>query len=109
MPEGYEGTILKKTERTSKLSTRAANEQDTEDDDDDDDVKMHVVDKVARFDHVTIWDHEAVPDQLEDSHVKGVAEWIKFAGAVCFKMLNMSLTDTNNARSMTSRTSEVDL
>lgn len=47
-------------------------------------VETLIMDKTAGFDHVVVWDHEAVPG-AEDMYVKGVEEWIGFAEAVSLR------------------------
>lgn len=42
-----------------------------------------VMDEVAEFDSFTVWGHEALPDEKDSPFVRGVAEWVKFAEAVC--------------------------
>lgn len=86
MPEGHQGVIIKKTDRTS-ISKPDVEMDEEADELEDEKVEMGVVERVARFDCITVWNHEVVPHQLEDSHVKGVAEWIKFAGAVSFSFV----------------------
>ena len=36
-----------------------------------------------------IWDHEAAPEG-DDAFVKGVEEWVRFAGAVSLTLLALS-------------------
>lgn len=93
MPEGYQGVILKKTDRTSISKPDIETGEDA-DELEDEKVEMNVVEKVAGFDCITVWNHEVMPDQLEDSHVRGVAEWIKFAGAVSFSFESSGVYDS---------------
>lgn len=41
-----------------------------------------MLDEAGRFDNLTVWGHEVLPDAKDDPFSRGVAEWIKFAEAV---------------------------
>lgn len=45
------------------------------------------MDEVATFDGFTVWGHEALPDQKDNPFVRGLAEWVKFADAVCLELV----------------------
>jgi len=96
IPEGYEGVVLKKTGRTvvqrvgggsDEAQHRAGPMMEEEEEDEDegleDNEELQVVKQVAAFDHVVVWNHETLPDPLEDPYSKGITEWIGFADAVC--------------------------
>ena len=44
-------------------------------------VPVMVLEEAASFEEMAVWGHEAVPEP-DDPYVKGVEEWIAFAGAV---------------------------
>jgi ribonuclease H2 subunit C len=91
IPEGYEGVVLKKTGRSvvQRIGGSDGAGDDVgqtmvdEDDEADDNEEMQVVEQVAEFDHVVVWNHEVAPDPLEDPYTKGIEEWIGFSDAVC--------------------------
>lgn len=92
IPEGYEGVVLKKTGRSVVQRVGGGSDdgwaargdlEDEEEGDDEDNEEMQVVEQVAAFDHVVVWNHEVLPDPLEDPYSKGITEWIGFADAVC--------------------------
>ena len=94
IPEGYEGVVLKKTGRTVVQRVGGGSDEaqhgagpTMEDEDEDegleDNEELQVVEQVAAFDHVMVWNHEVFPDPLEDPYSKGITEWIGFADAVC--------------------------
>jgi ribonuclease H2 subunit C len=88
IPRGYEGVVLKKTDRSEVLA------EDMPVDDRDEENHMpvkegeearevlQVVEHVAGFNSITVWNHEILSDQLEDVYVRGVSEWTALAGAV---------------------------
>lgn len=48
--------------------------------------------QAASFDRFTVWGHESKPTDIEDSHIKGMQEWIQLAQAVsslCLASANM--------------------
>lgn len=98
VPEGYEGVILKKTDRTIILSTDdAAGDAAGEDADDLGDEtgeeaaeELQVAEQVASFNHITVWSHESLPDQNEDVYVRGLGEWIALAGAVSYALMHFN-------------------
>lgn len=99
VPEGYEGMVLKKTDRTMVLPTDiAAEEDDAVEDGDADEAReeaaeeLQIADRVATFKHITIWNHETLPDRDEDVHIKGLTEWISFAEAVSKSPLCWAMT-----------------
>lgn len=90
VPEGYQGVVLKKTDKALPQNGAAVADRlrrmEEEDDDDEEmemeqpiDVKM--MDQKAKFEEIVVWGHEMVP-QDDDVYVKGVEEWISFAEAV---------------------------
>jgi len=86
--------VLRKTGRSvvqrvsggSNEAGEAMEEQDDEEGDEDNE-ELQVVEQVAAFDHVVVWNHEVVLDPLEDPYSKGIEEWIGFADAVCLKVV----------------------
>ena len=103
LPPGYEGVILSKTDRVLTLlgPSRAEelrkmeerrlgygdDDEDVEEDDDDvmgssRQVDVRIMEELGRFDEVVVFGHEALPDEAEDVHVRGLREWIGFAEAV---------------------------
>jgi len=86
--------VLRKTGRSivqrvgggSNAVPEAMEEQDEEEGDEDNE-EMQVVEQVAAFDHVVVWNHEVLPDSLDDAYSKGIEEWIGFADAVCLKVV----------------------
>lgn len=99
VPEGYEGVVLQKTERTLSASSEkqagrgalAEQLRRMEEGDEDDEMdlvadvgqeaEVKVMETKGRFDEIVVWGHEMVPDE-EDVYVKGVEEWIGFAEAM---------------------------
>jgi len=90
LPEAYEGVVLKKTGRTvvqrmgggSDGADGEAGSLEDDEDETENNEELQVVEQVAAFDHVMVWNHEILPDPLEDPYSKGITEWIGFADAV---------------------------
>ncbi len=78
MPAGYRGVVVRK-----KVDEEEGNEggRRTGDVRDEEEEKVGVLEEVAAFEEIVVWDHEKVVGD-DDVFVKGMAEWIHFAGAV---------------------------
>ncbi|BCS30249.1 ribonuclease H2 subunit C [Aspergillus puulaauensis] len=77
IPEGYEGVVATHTDRempkvTDSESTNEEGEQDE---------PVKVLQKQATFGEYMVWGHETIP-AADDTFVKGVEEWVKFAEAM---------------------------
>lgn len=91
IPEGYEGTVLAKTDKLVQEKPNAAAQAAMEGDGDEEDTEMiarqevetKVMEQQGRFEEVVVWGHEAVPED-EDLYVKGMQEWVGFAEAVSY-------------------------
>jgi hypothetical protein len=49
------------------------------------------------FDHIMLWGHEALPDEVTDPYVRGIEEWIALAGQVCFPGLEGVQSDISRS------------
>lgn len=74
LPEGYEGVVLKKAEKTLPVKR--------EDEDGEEPVEVKIMEQKGKFEELVVWGHEALPDE-EDAYRKGIEEWVGFAEAVC--------------------------
>ena len=43
---------------------------------------MRVLERVASFKEVMVWGHDAIPDDGDDSYIRGIREWVGLAGVV---------------------------
>ncbi|KAL4786777.1 ribonuclease H2 non-catalytic subunit-domain-containing protein [Aspergillus varians] len=77
IPEGYEGVVAAHTDR--EIPTAASSESVNEEGERDEPVK--ILEKQATFSDYVVWGHETIP-AADDSFVKGVEEWVKFAEAM---------------------------
>ncbi|OJJ57875.1 hypothetical protein ASPSYDRAFT_90069 [Aspergillus sydowii CBS 593.65] len=77
IPEGYEGVVATHTDREMPKVTDS--EGTNEDGEPDEPVK--VLEKQATFGEYIVWGHETIP-AADDTFVKGVEEWVKFAEAI---------------------------
>jgi len=46
--------------------------------------QVQIMEQIASFDAVTLWEHDALPHTTENYFARGVAEWVSFAEAVSF-------------------------
>lgn len=76
--------MLEKTERRLPSNPELPAEEHSKDVDEEEEPEEETVlmQNTYGFDKITVWGHEAVPSDAEDSYVKGVEEWISFAQAV---------------------------
>jgi ribonuclease H2 subunit C len=80
LPKAYQGVVLQKTGR--KAIAKPVPGLEAEDADAPKEIDTMIMEQHATFSDVMVWDHEAVPGG-DDVYVKGMEEWIDFAGAVC--------------------------
>ncbi|KAJ5585451.1 Ribonuclease H2 subunit C [Penicillium hispanicum] len=77
IPDGYQGVVATPTDRTIPSSQRpGGNEEENADAEPEEPVK--VLETQGTFDEMIVWGHEILP-AADDSFVKGVEEWIRFA------------------------------
>jgi len=50
--------------------------------------EVQIMEQIASFDAVTLWEHDALPHATENYFARGVAEWVSFAEAVSFFFLS---------------------
>ncbi|KAL8812700.1 MAG: hypothetical protein Q9223_000500 [Gallowayella weberi] len=84
LPVGYRGVVVKKGAEGNEAQKKI--EEDLrrsrmEDDDGDPEDEIRVLEEVTQFDELMVWGHEAIAES-DDTFVKGVEEWVKFAGAM---------------------------
>ncbi|KAL4957997.1 ribonuclease H2 non-catalytic subunit-domain-containing protein [Aspergillus filifer] len=77
IPEGYEGVLATHSDREVPSTTN--NETMNEEDEQAEPVK--ILEKQATFGDYIVWGHETIP-AADDSFVKCVEEWVKFAEAM---------------------------
>lgn len=91
VPEGYQGVVLEKTDRSlpqdgATIADRLRRMEEEQDDEDmevdlEKPTEVKMMDPKAKFDGIVVWGHEMVPED-DDVYLKGVQEWIAFAEAV---------------------------
>ena len=55
--------------------------EDDEEAEEEADVK--IIEEQSEFDHIMLWGHETLPDEVADPYVRGIEEWIALAEQVC--------------------------
>ncbi|EPS31966.1 hypothetical protein PDE_06925 [Penicillium oxalicum 114-2] len=77
VPEGYQGVIATPTERTLPV-TQQSNSDSMGDGESEPEESVKILDAQGTFDEMMVWGHENLP-AADDTFVKGVEEWIRFA------------------------------
>ncbi|RLL99268.1 3'-5' exonuclease [Aspergillus turcosus] len=80
IPEGYQGIVVKPTERVLP-SKRRDTGHEAENIQIEQEEPIKVLEKQATFGDFMVWGHEEVP-AADDAFVKGVEEWLKMAEAL---------------------------
>ena len=78
LPKGFKGIVVSSTDRILPKETSLEEEED----EDMQSEEVKVLEEQATFDEVMVWGHEVVVEEA-DPYVRGVEEWIGFAGQVC--------------------------
>lgn len=81
MPEGYRGAVVLKTDRIIPTMDQT-NTEKIEDQDKNCETDVKILKEESEFDSITIWGHESVPEETEDTYIKGIQEWISFSNLV---------------------------
>jgi len=79
VPAGYKGVVAVSKDRI--LPRKKVAEEEDEGEEEEEVVETKVLEEVGTFDAVEVWGHEALVDE-GDPYVRGVEEWIGFAGAI---------------------------
>lgn len=90
MPVGYRGVVVRRKRLEGngvgvgdrRRGVECENDAGVEGGDEGNE-EMGVLEEVAAFEEVVVWDHEKVVED-DDGVVKGMEEWIRFAEAVSF-------------------------
>jgi ribonuclease H2 subunit C len=80
VPKGYRGVVLSSTDRIIPKSNPAGEDEEGEEGEEEAEVK--VMEEQSEFDHIMLWGHEALPDEVADPYVRGMEEWIALAEQV---------------------------
>ncbi|PMD62896.1 ribonuclease H1 small subunit [Hyaloscypha bicolor E] len=74
VPKGYRGAVVSTTDRVLPKSKPAVDDDEVEEVEEEVDVK--IMEEQSDFDHIMLWGHEALPDDVTDPYVRGIEEWI---------------------------------
>ncbi|KAH8792833.1 ribonuclease H2, subunit C [Hyaloscypha sp. PMI_1271] len=80
VPKGYRGAVVSTTDRILPKSTPPVGDDEVEEVEEEVDVK--IMEEQSDFDHIMLWGHEALPDEVTDPYVRGIEEWIALAGQI---------------------------
>ncbi|KAI0103204.1 ribonuclease H2, subunit C [Nemania sp. FL0031] len=84
LPDGYRGMVVEQTE--AKPDTSSNQELADEDvqviENPEDQLKVGAMKGKAAFDELVVWGHESTSDSTVDPYVRGMEEWIAFAGEI---------------------------
>ncbi|EDN98996.1 hypothetical protein SS1G_13856 [Sclerotinia sclerotiorum 1980 UF-70] len=90
VPEGWRGVVLKVGEEIMSREVNVEDERMGDGDEDEDeegdkgeekDVETKMVEEEGFFDDLTVWGHECLVDAAGDMVVRGIEEWMGWAGA----------------------------
>jgi len=59
-----------------------------EEEEEEEEEQVQIMEQIASFDAVTLWEHDALPHATENYFARGVGEWVSFAEAVSFFFLS---------------------
>ncbi|KAI8959206.1 ribonuclease H1 small subunit [Daldinia sp. FL1419] len=83
LPEGYYGSVV---EKSAPKKPQPSQEEMIEDlqiiEDPDDQLEVGAMQGKATFDEFVVWNHETLADSSEDPYLRGMEEWISFAGQI---------------------------
>ncbi|KAG4026001.1 hypothetical protein MFRU_046g00070 [Monilinia fructicola] len=91
VPEGWRGVVLRVGEEIMPRASRAEERRgedagmDVDGDEDEmeeEEMETKIVDEEATFDDLTVWGHECLVDANADMVVRGIEEWMDWAGAI---------------------------
>ncbi|KAI0134948.1 ribonuclease H1 small subunit [Daldinia grandis] len=83
LPEGYHGSVV---EKSAPKKPDPSCEEMVEDleiiEDPEDQLEVGAMQGRATFDEFVVWNHEALANSSEDPYLRGMEEWISFAGQI---------------------------
>lgn len=90
VPEGYQGISTCSSQHVYSRHVSDINSghvlQVTEEElprgDDGEEEKINIFKGLTAFDEITIWEHDATPDESTDGVIRAIEEWIGFANKV---------------------------
>jgi len=59
-----------------------------EEEEEEEEEQVQIMEQIASFDAVTLWEHDSLPHATENYFARGVGEWVSFAEAVSFSFLS---------------------
>lgn len=102
VPKGYRGVVISSTDRILPKTAPAIEDDDVVEIEEEADVK--IMEEQSEFDHIMLWGHEALPDEIADPYVRGIEEWISLAEQVCLPSLGGVQSDIARSILRTRRT-----
>ena len=111
LPDGYLGIMARRASteighifRAMEPTTQFAEPRCADENDDEDiDVEKTNWQSEEKFDKLTIWEHQAIPDEKQDQWIRAIEEWVAMADVVTSIWFNKSNArwlpqDTNHLR-----------
>jgi ribonuclease H2 subunit C len=102
VPKGYRGVVVSSTDRILPKTAPPIEDDDVVEIEEEVDVK--IMEEQSEFDHIMLWGHEALPDEIADPYIRGIEEWIALAEQVCFPSLGGVQSDIARSTPRTRRT-----
>ncbi|KAI1478766.1 hypothetical protein K445DRAFT_319279 [Daldinia sp. EC12] len=83
LPDGYYGSVV---EKSAPKKPEPSQEEMVEDleiiEDPEDQLQVGEMQGKATFDEFIVWNHETLANSSEDPYLRGMEEWISFAGQI---------------------------
>jgi ribonuclease H2 subunit C len=68
--------------RTQDTSRSQGEDEDEDAEDEEDEEETKITEQVATFDEVVVWEHGGKVDGEKDAYVRGLGEWVGWAGVM---------------------------
>jgi ribonuclease H2 subunit C len=88
LPENYTGAVLHVTDEmapqpakpTSHQQSHTEEDGDEEEEEGEEVVEVKIAKQIGTFDEIVIWEHGGTVDGERDGFVRGLGEWVEWAG-----------------------------
>ncbi|KAM3067226.1 hypothetical protein ACMFMG_005408 [Clarireedia jacksonii] len=82
LPEGYRGFVGKVGEAVLPVAKEERRGVEEDEDDREKEVETKIMEELGEFDEIVVWGHEGVSDIGGEGVIRGVEEWIEWAGKI---------------------------
>ncbi|KAH3995141.1 hypothetical protein HBI81_143240 [Parastagonospora nodorum] len=84
LPATHTGAILHVTDKILPTQSHSNSQDDEQDEDEEDEVieDVKIAEQIGSFDEIVVWEHGGAVDEERDGFVRGVREWVGWAGSM---------------------------